>query len=137
MHRGRHSRERMKQPRRSLGAKLTIYRMPDYVHVFDKIRPGMTLGSMQRVMPMIAKVEDDDFVAIAKRSPKWKVAIDREPVAMTEHQPRRARETMLADVDNRAVVHLHVECVTSAGHMMYRRSFVHLVLTASLPDLYR
>src|SRR5258705_9118890 len=130
MHRGGHARERMKQPRRALGAKLAIYRVPDHVHIFDKICPDMTLGSMQRVMPMIAKVEDDDFVPIAKRSPERKVAVDREPVAMTEHESWRAREAVLADVDDRAVVHLHVECVTSARHMMYRRSFDHLILAA-------
>src|ERR1700674_3433799 len=130
MHRGRHSRERMKQPRRSLGAKFTIYRVPDHVHVFDKICPGMTLGSMQRVVPMIAEVKDDDFVAIAELPPEWKVAVNREPVAMTQNESRRARDAMLPDVDNRTVVHLHVEGVTSARHMMHRRSFVHLILTA-------
>jgi prophage tail gpP-like protein len=92
----------------------------------------MTLGTMQRVMPMIAKIEDDDFVAIAQRSPEWKVAVNRKSVAVTEHEARRVRDAVLPDVDNRAVVHLHVEGVTSARHMMYRRSFVHRVmLTAS------
>jgi hypothetical protein len=92
----------------------------------------MTLGAMERVMPMIAEIEDDDFVAIAKLPPKWKVPINRESVAMTEDESRRIRDAMLPDVDNRAVVHLHVECMTSARHMMYRRSFIHRVkLTAS------
>src|SRR5712692_901990 len=135
MHRSRHARQRMKQPRRALCAKLTIYRVPDRIHIRDEVIPAVTIGPMKRVMSMIAEVEDDYFVTIAKRPPERKVAVNREPVAMTQDQARRADEAVLADVDDRAVVHLHVEYVASAGNMMYRDSFVHLAaLTASLPD---
>jgi len=49
---------------------------------------------------------------------------------MTQDESRRTREAVLPDVDNSAVVHLHVECVTSARHMMYQASLVHRMLTA-------
>ena len=78
----------------------------------------MTLRAMQRVMPMIAEIEDDNFVAVAKLPPKWKVPIDRESVAMTQKEPRTRGTAMLTDVDDRAVLHLHVKGVAGVRHMM-------------------
>src|SRR5207245_6676101 len=77
MHRGRHPRERMKQTRGALRTKLTIYRVPDRLHVFDKVLPGMTLGSVKRLMPLILEIEDDDLVTIATRAPQRKVPLNR------------------------------------------------------------
>ena len=100
----------------------------------------MAFGGVQRVVAVIAEVEDDHFVARAQRSPEWKVAVDREPVAVTQHEARRAGNTVLANVNRRAVVHLHVEGVTRPRHMMNQVMFVrfvhlpnaHSILTGSI-----
>src|SRR5208282_1386289 len=136
MHRSRDARQRMKQPGGRLGAKLAINRVPDRVHIGDEVLPRMPFGGMQRVMPVVAEIEDDHFVTLAQRSPEWKITVDRKPVAVTEHKARRAGETVLANMDCCAVLHLHIEGVTRARHMMRRLMFVRLVhsLTASLPD---
>jgi hypothetical protein len=67
---------------------------------------------------VIAEVEDDYFVTLAQRPPEWKVTVDREPVAVTEDEARRTGNTVLAYVDRRAVLHLNVEGVTRARHVM-------------------
>ena len=127
MHRSGDARQRMEQSGGRLRAELAIDRMPDDVHVGDEVLPRMSFGAVQRIVPVIAEVEDDHFVALAQRSPEWKVAVDREPVAVTEHEPRRAGDAVLANVNRRAVVHLHVEGVTRARHMMNQVMFVRLV----------
>jgi hypothetical protein len=86
---------------------------------------------MKRIMTMITKIEDDDFVAIAKRSPEWKVAIDREPVAMTQEKPRADRIAVLTDANDRAIFHLHIESMARMRHVMNCRLdwilFAHLI----------
>ena len=111
-------------PAAGFGAELAIDRVPDHVQVVDEILPRVTFGAVQRVVAVIAEVEDDDFVAIAQWSPEWEVAVDREAVAVTQHEARRAGDAVLANVDGRAVVHLHVEGMTRARHMMRRGMFV-------------
>src|ERR1700678_458435 len=110
----------MKQAGGRLRAELAIDRVPDHVQVSDEVIPSVPFGRMKRVVPVIAEVEDDYFVTIAQRSPERKVAVDREPVAMTEHEPRRAGDAVLANVNRRAVVHLHVEGMTRARHMFFQ-----------------
>ena len=126
-------------PAARLHAKLAIDRMPNHIHIRDEVLPGVAFGGVQRVMAVIAEVEDDHFVARTQRSPEWKVAIDREPVAMTQHEARRAGNTVLANVNRRAVVHLHIEGVTRPRHMMNQVMFVlvhlpnaHSILTGSI-----
>ena len=125
----------MEQPGGRLRAKLAIDRVPHDVHIRDEVVPCMPVGAMQRVVAVIAEIEEDDFVALAQRSPERKVAIDREPVAVAEHQARRAGIAVLANVNGRAVVHLHIEGVTRARHMMNRRCmfvFAHLFTAQSI-----
>src|SRR5580692_6754901 len=107
----------MKQPGGWLRPKLAIDRVPHDVHIRDEVLPGMPFSPMQRVVAVIAEIEDDNFVALAQRSPQWKIAVDREAVAVTEHEPRRAQHTVLANVNRRAVLHLHLEGVTRARYM--------------------
>src|SRR5208283_4373385 len=104
-----------------------------------KVLPRMPFDRVQRVVPVIAEVKKNHFVALAQRSPERKVAVNRETVAVAEHEARRAGDAVLANVDGRAVGHLHVEGVPRAGHMMRRMMLVRFVhsLTASLPDRYR
>src|ERR1700676_2646840 len=102
MHRGSDARQRMKQPGGRLCAKLAIDRVPHHVHIRDEVLPGMSISAMKRIVAVIAEIEYDDFVALAQRSPEWKVAVDREAVAVTEHEPRRAQHTVLPSVNRRA-----------------------------------
>src|ERR1019366_8544961 len=136
MHRSRDARQRMEQPGGRFGAELAINRVPDRVHIGDEVLPRMPFGGVQRVVPVVAEIEDEHFVTLAQRSPEWKVTVDRKPVAVTKHDARRAGDTVLENVDRRAVLHLHIEGVTRARHMMHRLMFVRLAhsFTASLPD---
>jgi len=51
---------------------------------------------MRRVPAMIAEVINDHVVAIEQPPPERKVAVDRKPIAMTEHQARSAGDAMAA-----------------------------------------
>ena len=127
MHRSRDARQRMKQSGGGLRAQLAINSVPDHVHIVDEILPRVPFRAVQRVVAVIAEVEDDNLVARAQRSPEWKVAVDGEAVAVTEHEARRAGNTVLANVDRRAIVHLHVEGVMRPRHMMKRVMLAGLV----------
>ena len=76
---------------------------------------------MQRVLAVIAEVVDDHVVAIEQPSPERKVAVDRKPVAMTEHQARSAGDPVTAHPDNRAVVHDRLEHGMRFGNRYLRR----------------
>ena len=83
MHRSRDARQRMKKPGGRLRAKLAIDRVPDHVQVGNKVLPRVPLGGVQRIVTVGAEIEDDHLVALAQRAPERKVAVDREPVAVT------------------------------------------------------
>src|SRR6267143_2713723 len=92
-----------------LGAPSLADRMPDAFVVDDESFPMMVRGMMRLVLAMIAEVVNDHVVAIEQPPPERKVAVDRKPVAMTEHQARAARDAMAAQPDNRAILHDRLE----------------------------
>src|ERR1700736_4620418 len=105
MHHRGHRRKRMEHAAHRLGAPLLVDRVPDALVVLDESFPVMAGGMMRRVPAMIAEVVNDHVVAIEQPPPERKVAVDRKPVAMTEHKARAARDAMAAQPDNRAILH--------------------------------
>jgi hypothetical protein len=63
------------------------------------------IQTMRLILTMIAKVEQNQFVALAERSPERHIAVDREAVAMAQREPRPVGITVMANADDGAIVH--------------------------------
>src|SRR5262245_26213371 len=85
---GGYTGERMKDARDPLLAQLTLDRLKHHFHIENEAWPFMRIIPMKRVVTMVAKIKHHDFVALAKRSPEWEIPVDREAVAVAEHQAR-------------------------------------------------
>ncbi len=75
----------------------------------DEMRHVVARFAMQRIFAVIAHIEQDQVVAIAQQIPERKVCVDRESVAVAEHEARAGGIAMAADADDRAVVHFEIE----------------------------
>src|SRR5262249_38893334 len=97
----------------------------------------MRVITMKGVVTMVAKIKHHDFVAFAERSPEWEIPVDREAVAVAEHQARTVWFPVLANSDDRAVVHSRLERMTRARHlrMVYLDCFAHSILTGSMSTI--
>ena len=56
------------------------------------MRHVVTRAAVQRILAVIAHVEENQVVAIAQQIPERKVGVDREPVAVAEHEARARRD---------------------------------------------
>jgi len=109
MHHRSHGRDRMEYAGRRLGAPSLADRVPYTLVVLDESFPVVMGRMMRRILAVIAKVVNDDVVAIEKLSPERKIAIYREPVAVAQHQARRFRPPMTAHAKDGALLHRRIE----------------------------
>jgi hypothetical protein len=67
---------------RLLEAEGFLDKVENALEVGDKPLPVVMFQLMERVLPMVAKVEQNHLITLAQQCPKRQVAVDREAVAM-------------------------------------------------------
>src|ERR1700682_162277 len=93
----------------ALRPEFLLHEMKDVFEVADEGRPVVMVEAMGRVAAVIAKVEQNQLVALAQRSPERQIAVDCQAVAVAQRQPRSAGIAVLADADYRPIVHRGVD----------------------------
>ena len=66
---------------------------------------------------MMTEIEENQVITFAQRTPKRQVTVNRQTVAMAEHQPGSARIAVLAHKNQCAVFHPHVQCSKSSRNL--------------------
>jgi hypothetical protein len=102
---------------RPLGAELFLNQMEDVFEVANEGPPIVMIEPMRRVLSVIAKIEKDQLVMLAQWLPERQITIDRKAVAMTQHESRAARISMLAHADGRAIFHHGVDRSQRRWHL--------------------
>lgn len=77
----------------------------------------MLLEAMERVLAVIAEIEQNQFIMIDKEAPERVVAVDREPVAVAEREPRPARSAVLTQANHRPVLHDDLDGLARCGNL--------------------
>src|ERR1700683_5613577 len=103
------ARQRMENPRDRLRSELALNRAQHAFQIGNKMRQVVPRGAVERILAVIANVEQNQVVSIAKQIPEWKIRIDREPIAMTQDEALAGGISMPAHADNRAIDHNEIE----------------------------
>src|SRR4051794_24120443 len=104
LHRCADCRKRMEHANRRLLAEMLLNCCEDSFEIADELRPVMMLEGTQRVLPMIAKIEEHQLITIKQKTPEREVAVNRKAIAMTEGQPRSLRIAVLTNPYKRAII---------------------------------
>ena len=73
----------MEHANRFRRTEFVCYPECDFVNVAVEVDPAMCAFVVQRVLAVIAHIEQDQVVALRERQPEWRICIDRKTVAMT------------------------------------------------------
>ena len=83
--------ERMEDAGGRLGAEPRVDAGADDARVARDLPVGVAGFVMARVLAVVALVEHDDLEIVEQQAPEREVAVDREAVAVAEHDARRRR----------------------------------------------
>jgi hypothetical protein len=77
----------------------------------------MMLETVKRILPMVAKIKQDQFVLLAQSPPEGKVAVDGKAVAVAQSEPRTGGIAVLPYPDDGTVVHRKFDAPKRCGKL--------------------
>jgi hypothetical protein len=106
--------------------------MENVFEVANEGRPIVMIEPMRRVLSMVAEIEKNQLVTLAQRFPKRHIAVDRQAIAVAQREPRSVRIPVLADADDRAVLHHGIDRFERRWHLdTQSRSFLSVARLAA------